>query len=275
MSDVPARLKASGVDYTAAAFGSLTSVLDLAAPGTGSFFGMLLASVIPGQRVDRIGEYVGMLSCRSRVLSEMVLTHGDRIDALEQAMGELARSLTAEQIAVFEDGAFAAVGATNSDRIDRIANLVAHGIDDQDEVSRARQLVTLLAQISDDEVLVLSAYAPDYRRDREWMERHRLVLGSEPVVYASTSQPERDAIFERAALKRYRTDHLVSLGLLEEETRSTVEDLTRLASGGRIPDKLAVKTAKSSPRLTQLGYVLLKYVGLLRPPGSATLDPSP
>ena len=86
MNDILPTFRPNSADYTAAAFQLAPSLIDLLLPGTGSFFGVLIGSVIPGQRVDRLARYISELSRRCRFLRDVLDAHSGRLDAIESAM---------------------------------------------------------------------------------------------------------------------------------------------------------------------------------------------
>jgi hypothetical protein len=277
MDELPEELRPNAVDFAISA----SAVLDALGPGAGTFFGILIGTIIPGQRLDRIAGYLVQLSRRCRFLRDLLDLHTERLEGVEArvttfeaAITSLAHLLTSDQVALFEDGAFAASRATTATRIEHIAEIVARGLDEESEARRSRQFAGLLAQVSDEEVIVLCAFSRGYNRDREWLERHSELLAADRVpTYRDRFSPEAQQAREKAAIRQYRIDHLVTLGLLAIEEQQSVDNLTALAARarGRIPDKIAVTKVRARPSLSTLGQMLLDYAGLSR---SAVAEPA-
>src|SRR5207302_7837667 len=104
-----------------------TIAVDVAMPGMGSFFGMLIGQIIPNQRNERLVEYVTRLSRRLAVVegqfrqASAADLEQSPADAAE-AYAKIASPLGPEQLALFEDGAYAAARATSPERNERISS---------------------------------------------------------------------------------------------------------------------------------------------------------
>src|SRR5690349_5669722 len=83
-------------------------------PGISGLFTELITSVIPNQREERLIRYLTAV--------------GRRLRAAEEGLEEVTSRLGSEGLALFEDGAQAAVRATTEERIERIARIVADGM---------------------------------------------------------------------------------------------------------------------------------------------------
>lgn len=115
-----------------------------AIPFVGGLLGELLSSVIPGQRHDRIAEYLRQLN--------------DKIAAMDQAAARAALQ-NSEKVALIESGGYQAARATTAQRIEKIVSVVANGLSSDDtEAIRRGRLLSLLGEIDDDEITILSAY---------------------------------------------------------------------------------------------------------------------
>jgi hypothetical protein len=262
VDELPERLKTNAVDRTVAVVSAGSGLLDLMGPGVGTFFGVLVNNVIPGQRQERIAEYIAALGRHCRNLQAMVLYHGERLDALERSMTQLAVGLTVDQIALFEDGAFASVRAVAKSRIDGIAETVARGIDDVVETGRSRILLSVFSQLSDDEVITLRSYSKTYGGDKDWVLKNLEIVRPVQLFNGSRASLGRDVIYEYIAMDEYRVAHLVSFGLLQVETKSVVKNLKQLVtqSGTRIPEEIEVSVKRETPHLTELGNMLLTHI---------------
>ncbi|WP_312124173.1 hypothetical protein [Brevundimonas sp.] len=69
---------------------TITSIVDVAAPGLGSVFGELVNVVLPANREERMAQFVTKLDLRLKALSVQ--------------LGTLLHNLDAEQLALIEDG---------------------------------------------------------------------------------------------------------------------------------------------------------------------------
>jgi hypothetical protein len=223
MSDkkLPASLEPTASDRAVQGLQAITSAVDMAVPGVGSFFGALVGQIIPNQRNERLVEYCVRLGRRLQVAEGAVEDLRARLEAL-------AANLTPEQLALFEDGAAAAVKATSEDRVDTIARIVAAGLTNDDaKAADQRRLLDLLNELSDEDVVVLCSYTHRYGRDPGWRELHKASL-SPVAVHMQSSEGEMD----QGTMRDIRKAKLVRLRVLEEKPssngRSTSTDLTRI-----------------------------------------------
>jgi hypothetical protein len=135
-------------DRAATILRSLTSAIDLVAPGLGSVFGELIGVVIPGLKSDRLALYVTKIASRLRA-SEEGLAHVSRRLA----------SLEVDGLGLFEDGAKAAIDATTERRIDAIASVVIAGLSsDSREAIDSRRVLRTLGELDEVELDLLLAF---------------------------------------------------------------------------------------------------------------------
>jgi hypothetical protein len=197
-------LRDTAADKAVAGGQALSSIVDVVAPGVGGFFGLLVGQIIPGQRAERLAEYATRLGRRLRITEGAIESLSDRLEAL-------ALALDADQRALFEDGALAAVRATTNERIEQIAKVVADGLTD-DDVSAAeqRRLLALLNDLSSEDLVVLMSHTQRWRSDPAWTDANRSAL--DHVIAAIGMEPRE---LDRAAARQLRDQRLLSLGVLQ------------------------------------------------------------
>lgn len=119
-----------------------------AVPFIGGLLGELVGSVIPGQRQQRIVAYMRELE--------------QRVEAMEAQEAATALSHP-EKIDLVERGGYQAIRATSAKRITEIANVVANGLSsDEADIVRRKRLLSLLGELDNDEIAVLTAYGRTY-----------------------------------------------------------------------------------------------------------------
>ncbi|MDR6853616.1 hypothetical protein J2Y54_003136 [Sphingomonas sp. BE123] len=207
-----------------------------AVPFVGGLLGELVTATIPRQRQDRIATYLRKVE--------------ERLATFEAAEAKAALQ-NPEKIDLIEAGGYLAVRATNAERIRQIADVVAHGLarDDADVIRRKR-LLSLLGEIDDDEVAILSAYGQSYG-------------GNAAAAWEKIDRPTPAglgggrALVEENQLFELGTNHLLRLNLLER--RFNIKK-------GQVPE-LDPKTGlpKSSIQISYLGRMLLRSMGVNLP----------
>lgn len=208
-------------------------------PFVGSLVAELVGAVIPQQRTERLEDYVRKLD--------------ERLDAIEpQVIRERLRD--PERIDLFEEGAVQTTRALSEERRAYIATVVATGIsgDDHQKI-QAKRILALLAEIDDDQIVILASYLMK-NRGNEFRDRHASVL--DPVVaYLGGDQEEID----RATLHELSRLQLVRLGLLRARYKKPKK--------GELPefDDKTGAMAASGREITPLGRLLLVNIGLAEP----------
>ena len=249
--DVHPMLKPTAADHADKALRALTSGIDLVAPGFGSFVGELLSTVIPNTTSERIAEYLTRL--------------GRRLTALEVRLDGLAERLGPEQIALFEDGARSAVRSTSSERIERLAAVVAYGMAADDrEAERNREVLQILEQLSEADLLRLDSFiwrtGPDPRRrsrpKHPWADYGEGYESLPPAEQTRIAMAARSRAADVKALEERRIAKLLALNLLHQPT-GLVPGRPLLGGGQGMP---VIK--KEEPRLTHLGAMILARTGL-------------
>lgn len=213
-----------------------------AAPFVGSLVSEVIGYVIPNQRIDRIAEFVRLLDERVKNIEK---------ERLEQ------RFCQPLGIDLLEDALYLAARATSHERLEHIANVVAHGIS-AEEMNQAetKRMLWLLGQLNDQEVVILRSQIAltrtDIERDAEFRERHADLLT--PVA---THMGSEDGDFEEAALKNSYRRHLIELGLSRNRFKRVGK--------GEIPqfDPSTGTLKATGSEVTRLGKMLLRYLDIM------------
>lgn len=248
-------LRLGPVDYGLSAMKALLSL----GPG-GGFVAELISTVLPGQRTDRMARYVTALAER--------LNHVETVVSRQRAA-----EIGTEQVALFHAGGEAAVKAPHADRVERIAKVVAGGmLGDDLEAARARRMVEILSDLSEDDVVQLCSHVQPYKDDAEWLERHGAVL--QTLDYRDALKARRtphEEVSRQSAALDLQIFRLIRLGLLEEPAQLDVHEVAAqlsayeqnfgLARYGRGRPSLTAEP--SDPRLSPLGSMVLVELGLL------------
>jgi hypothetical protein len=256
---LPPDLRANSVDFTAAAARAVLSLVPV-----GGVISELISVLLPKQREERLARYVYALQ--------------EELERLRVHTAVEAHRFSCEQVSLFEAGARASGEATTSDRVDRLAKIAAGGMAGDDlAAARAKRLIKLLEDVSNDDAIFLSSFTSPYSDDEEWRERHRHVLYTQ--AYATelrdkrTPQEEIRSIGAHVDLQFYR---LQSMGLIEQrDTYALPDDLPE-----RLEDRSTWIYSRRSkaqlvrdledPRLSDLGRLVLESLGLLKPPPIAS-----
>ena len=211
-------------------------------PYVGSILGEIIGNVIPNQRIDRITQFVQHLD--------------ERLVAMEQETLRT-RMMLPLTVDLLEDAFTQASRATSNDRIEQVANVVAHGIsaETMDQVETKRML-WLLGQLNDIEVILLRnglvRMNQEYQLDSEFQKKHAKILAPR----APHMNSSEDEIEEAALFNSYR-QHLADLGLLRGRFKQ--------AKKGELPefDEKTGMLKASGYDVTRLGLMLLRHLGLI------------
>lgn len=208
-----------------------------AIPLAGGLVAEVVGAVIPGQRADRIAEYLRALSAQ--------------VEGMSQKLRDTITS-NAEKVDLIEAGGYQAARATSRERMDRIVEAVARGLSEDDaHVIRRKRLLQLLGELDDDELSLLNAYGRSYGGvDRMAFER---INRPDPIHMQSSSvEIEQKFLFDAGQA------NLLRLGLLKKRYRSVRE--------GEVPE-FDTRTGdyKHSVEISGLGRLLLKEIGMETP----------
>lgn len=209
-----------------------------AVPYVGSLLSELVVTVIPNQRIDRLIKFAEKLELRLSIVEKSLLD--------SQLSSE-------EFVGVLEEVISQAAKSTSDERREYLASVVANGLSDKEvEHSETRRILTLLSELNDAEIIMLRFYlVRTIGGDEEFREKHKdIVMRQQPVIAAPQLEKDKYAITEN-----YR-EHLISLGLLENEYRLVHE------TGLQEIDTFTHAPRIVSRRLTSMGRVFLASIGL-------------
>ena len=203
-------------------------------PGIGPVVAQIILDDIPGQRMDRIAEYVDLLD--------------QRVTAAELQL----RRSDAEAIDLFEEGATQATRATTQSRREKIASIVAVGLKGDDSSRlEAKRLLSLMQDVDDDQMIILASMLRRNIQDEDFQRRHEAIL--EPVFLSLDADQEQQDRSINYDLARSR---LVQLGLLAPRFRKPAAGKPQ-----EFDDKTGMMKAAGFG-LTPLGLLLLRRSGL-------------
>lgn len=211
----------------------LASILRGAAgmvPWVGSFFGELIATIIPNQRMDRFSEYLKIL--------------GEKLKDVEES-NVRAKLQNKEFVGLFEEGLYSAVRAVTQERKEHIASIVKNSITDEDaDYARYKYLLFLLGELNDVEILLLQSYTR--HNDKEFHDKH------EDVIWKPLVSEDLDT---RVVHENYK-DHMIRLGLLKYRFKRPKR--------GELPefDEKTGMIKAQGHDITTLGRVLLRHADL-------------
>jgi hypothetical protein len=182
----------SGRDRVVALVRGLAGMVPIA----GSLIAELITEIVPGQRQERVEDWLRRLA--------------ERLDIVEAAA--LRKRLSEpESVALFEEGVHQAARAISEERRQQLVELIAQGISDaRRDYLESRRILRLLWELDDAEVVLLAGYLQKNQQG-EYRTRHSSVL-SGPRAHLSSSREDLDA----AAVREPGHRHLVRLGLLDE-----------------------------------------------------------
>ncbi|MFG6159645.1 hypothetical protein ACGTNG_12635 [Halomonas sp. 1390] len=199
----------------------------------------VVSSVIPGQRVDRITEYLRQLSLR--------------VDAMdEQVKKEIARS--PNKIDLVEEGGHQAARAISRNRIEMIVSAVERGLtEDEAEVLRRKRLLKLLGELDDDELALLNAYGQSYGGGAgEDNPFENVNMPHPPNLSSGPEEIDKYQLFQAGR------DSLLRLKLLRKNYGNVKK--------GQLPEfDPREGDFKSRVEVSQLGRMLLKEIGMPSP----------
>lgn len=215
---LPAELRATASDRAVVGLRSLVDLVNVVAPGWGSLFGELVGEVIPGQRQERMAEFLAQVARRSRLTAEGLTELAVRLARVEEA---------AQRLALFEEGARLAVASPEAERFQHVAHLVAGGLSaDELEAARNRSLLRILDNLGVAEVEALRLIAvrcAEGRRGQPFADgpERQLLDGSDRDV------PERFATYlmVRAQLEAQRLIFVGNRNFLEAYPTTLGEQL--------------------------------------------------
>lgn len=213
-----------------------------AIPFIGPIAAEIIGHIIPNQRADRIVRFVELLEER--------VSHLEGSDFVE-------RCLQTDAVDLFEDALHQAARSKSQDRLEYIANIVTHGLTDEEQnQAEASKMLWLLGQLNDAEIIILRSRLAttneDLSADGEFRKTHTDVLAPD-VTHLGSSEDE----LEEAAIKRSYRKHLHDLGLIRQRFKKPKR--------GEFPefDETTGMIKASGTDTTRLGRMLLRYLNLI------------
>lgn len=212
------------------------------APVVGPFFNELIEEVIPNQRQERVAKYLTRL--------------GGRLQVMEVRLEDLAKTRTPEQVALFEEGARASTRSTSEKAIERIARVVAEGIDAEAfTVDQQRRLVEVLESLSDSDVVILVALSQGAPPTIP------LLTPEELAAIDDTTAEGRMELFrlrnarqaERLPILQHQLRRMERMALIEQPTEIGLQP-SRSFTNDRTP---SLKITNKPIRLMPLGKLVL------------------
>lgn len=224
---LPRALRTTASDRAAQGIRSLVDFVNTVAPGWGSLFGELVGEVIPGQRQERMAEFLAQVARRSRLTAEGLSELANRLARVED---------TAQRLALLEDGARAAVASPEKAKLQHLAQLVSGGlIAEEIQAAQNRSLLRILNNLGVAEVEALRLIAV---RCAEGRRGQPFAGGSENQLLngAERDNPERFAAYlmVRAQLEAQRLIFVGNRNFLEAYPTTLGEQL--LLQAGLHPD---------------------------------------
>ncbi len=234
-SEQSSQLEAARIDRAVAVAKGVIGALPILGPMCAEIIG----SVIPQQRLDRIADVLKRLE--------------ERLGEIEQQRLQSSLATDPEAVDLLEEGMVQATRAVSDERRDQIAVLLHTTLtDEQLRHAEKRKLWSLLGSLSDVEVLILQSHGVRHSEDGAtfWEKHEKSVYG--PAVHMGSSQEELD----RGAIYDGYRQHLRELGLLRPNFRRPRR--------GELPefDEKTGMMKTSGHKLTQLGRLLLRFLGL-------------
>lgn len=210
-----------------------------AIPFAGTIFSEIAGNLIPDQRLDRLENYVKLLSKKLEELSNEL---------------DIEKIKDAKSIDLFEDGAIQSARALSTERLDYISSLVAVGISGSEkERIESKRLLRLLGELDDDQIIITSSYLRK-NQNSEFRDSHSDLL--DPITaHLQSSQEELD----QSNIYELTRSQLQQLNLLRHRFRRPKK--------GEFPefdDKTGMMKA-SGREITPLGRLLLRQIGLCGP----------
>jgi hypothetical protein len=231
-------LNSNDVDKGVALIKGITGAIPLIGPMVAEIMG----EIIPHQRTDRMKEFLQILD--------------ERLGKLEISQDELNLKMKEESyINLFEEGLWQSARSSSTMRKEYIASMLANGISYESlEKIEGNILLSLLGQLSDNEIITLFSYTQKCRilgGNDEFTERHKDIL-RRPNTYVGSSQEDRD---KETMYDTYR-EKLVRLDLIKRTFKEPKK--------GQLPefDKKTGMIKTKGYQLTSLGRIFLKYIDM-------------
>lgn len=222
-------------DYAVALSKALSGII----PNYGSLVGELIGNIVPNQRIDRIAKYVKELDIK---LSQIPI---EKINNLFK---------NEEFIDLIEEGFYQASRALTDERRVYITNIILNGIEDINiELIQSKQLMKILSELNDIEIIWLRYYlVPTISGDETFRNKNKNVLAP---INRHKIKEEKDLV-DLLIQNNYK-EHLERLNLVYQKIKINKD--TQQPLFNRLTGKPEIGTV----RITSLGNLLLKHIGLI------------
>lgn len=199
-------LDANEVDNAVNAWAATIAAL----PAAGPILAEVIRTVVPNQRMERVGEYVKILDAELTEVQREVL----EIKMRTQEFGDL-----------FRESAYQAADTSSEDRRHRLAALLRNSLT-HDEIAheQERKLLSMLGQLNDAELIILGYFGTDMvgeKADAYARKHGDIVMG--PMIETGMSDKE----FRDETMKQEYRANLHRLGLTGPDSSGS-EHITRL-----------------------------------------------
>lgn len=228
-------LESNKNDLLVSAAKSIVGVVPIA----GSLLSELVGNLIPNQRIDRLSNYVKELDER---LSKIPI---EKINSLLR---------NEEFIDLIEEGFIQAARAISNERRKYISSIIYNGITDENiQINESKQLLKILSELNDIEIIWLRYFViSTLGGDEEFREKHKNILQK---IYLHVGAD--DETRTKAAIQESYKEHLERLDLIFHNIR--IDHKTNLP----LFDKNTGKPQKTHSKITDLGRLMLKQIGLI------------
>jgi len=228
-------LESNGNDIKA----SLAKSVLGAVPLVGPFLSEVVGTVIPNQRVDRLGKFIQEVDKRLSRFEESYLNELIQDD---------------ECVDLIEESFFSASRGVSDERREYIASMLENGLsEDRIGFAESKHLLKILNELNDIEILWLRFFhRPTIGGDEEFRKKHEDVF-KHVVVYVGADEET----IRKGALQESYKEHIERLGLVKAHVNF---DRT---SGLPEYDKFTGKPKVNYRDTSTLGNTLLEYIGLI------------
>ncbi len=211
-----------------------------AIPIAGPILAEMIGSLIPGQRMDRISDFLKVLD---RKLGEM----GEDINTLKSKMTDEGF------LDLFSEASWQSTKATSNERKEYLASILINGLDDDnlDEIQK-NIFLNIMNELNDIEVLILYSHTDEARYDDEFNKKHEELLMSHTEELGLSSE-----LIDQSILFDTYRDKLVRFNLLQRNFKKPRK--------GELPefDEETGMIKAIGHTITPLGRLLLRYIDLL------------
>lgn len=210
-----------------------------AIPFVGGIAAEIVGVLIPRQRLDRLAEFLTILSEKMAEIEQ---------NLLDQKMK------TEEFVELFEDGMWQAARALTRERKEYIASLLKNSLcNDELNHIQQKELLSLLNELNDIQIIILKSKEFGYRSEAQqaFYEQHKEIIES-PMVHVGVDEEDVNNL----AMHRAFVNDLQRLGLIETTFKKP--------KAKELPE-MDIKTGMikaQSSRITRLGKLLLRYIDI-------------